>query len=110
MDFGKALTGLKSGLRYTRSGWNGKHMFIFLVQGSTFVVNREPLLSLLGEGAEVSYSAHIDILTAQGYVTPWLASQADMLAEDWVEVTKEETDTILADRDPLGAAVVTRPG
>ncbi len=61
-------------------------MFIFLVNGSTFTVNREPLLSILGEGSQVSYHAHIDMKTAQGYIVPWLASQADMLAEDWEEV------------------------
>lgn len=60
-------------------------MFIFLVPGSVFKVNREPLLSMLGEGTEVEYHAHIDMKTAQGYVVPWLASQADMLAEDWAE-------------------------
>lgn len=86
MDFGKVIEGLKQGRRYAREGWNGKHMFIFLVPGSTFKVNREPLLSMMGEGAEVQYHAHIDMKTAQGYVVPWLASQADMLAEDWQEV------------------------
>lgn len=86
MDFGQALIALKQGRRVAREGWNGKGMFLFLVPGSTFRVNREPLLSIMGEGAEVQYHAHIDMKTAQGYVVPWLASQADMLAEDWVEV------------------------
>ena len=86
MNFGDALVLLKQGRRVARLGWNGKGMFLFLVPGSTFRVNREPLLSIMGEGAEVQYHAHIDMKTAQGYVVPWLASQADMLAEDWVEV------------------------
>ena len=86
MNFGDVIAGLKSGRRFAREGWNGKGMFVFLVPGSTFRVNREPLLSILGEGAEVQYHAHIDMRTAQGYVVPWLASQADMLAEDWQEV------------------------
>lgn len=86
MNFGEVIDGLKKGRRYQREGWNGKGMFVFLVPGSTFKVNREPLMSLLGEGAEVEYHAHIDMKTAQGYVVPWLASQADMLAEDWREV------------------------
>lgn len=85
-DFGAVVAGLKEGRRYARAGWNGKGMFIFLVPGSVFKVNREPLLSILGEGAEVQYHAHIDMKTAQGYVVPWLASQADVLAEDWEEV------------------------
>jgi hypothetical protein len=61
-------------------------MFVFLVAGSKFQVTREPLRSIMGEGTEVEYHAHIDMKTAQGYVVPWLASQADMLAEDWTEV------------------------
>lgn len=82
-DFGLAIHALKSGERVRRTGWNGKGMFLFLVPGSQFKVNREPLLSIMGEGAVVDYHAHIDMKTAQGYVIPWLASQADMLAMDW---------------------------
>ncbi len=83
LDFADVVRGLKAGERYKRAGWNGEGMFIFLVPGSTFAVNREPLLSMLGAGTEVQYHAHIDMKTAQGYIVPWLASQADMLAEDW---------------------------
>lgn len=87
MNFGEAIALLKSGHRVAREGWNGKGMYLFLVPGSVFKVNREPLLSMLGEGTEVQYHAHIDMKTAQGYVVPWLASQADMLSEDWVVVS-----------------------
>jgi hypothetical protein len=83
MNFGDAIAALKAGKRVARAGWNGKGMFLFLVGGSTFTVNREPLMSILGEGTQVQYHAHIDMKTAQGYVVPWLASQADMLSEDW---------------------------
>lgn len=83
MNFGHALQALRDGFRVARAGWNGKGMFIFLVAGSRFVVNREPLLSILGEGAQADYHAHIDMKTAQGYIVPWLASQVDMLAVDW---------------------------
>lgn len=83
MDFGKVVKGLKEGYRFRRAGWNGKGMFIFLVPGSVFTVNREPLLSIMGEGTKVQYHAHIDMKTADGYVIPWLASQADILTEDW---------------------------
>lgn len=47
MNFGQVVEGLKIGKRFQREGWNGKGMFIFLVNGSTFTVNREPLLSIL---------------------------------------------------------------
>jgi hypothetical protein len=83
MDFGKALQALKQGQRVHREGWNGSNMFLFLVAGSEFKVNREPLLSIMGEGVVVRYHAHIDMKTAQGLVVPWNASQTDMLAEDW---------------------------
>ena len=88
MDFGEALKALKGGEKVARAGWNGKGMFLFLVPGSRFTVNRPPLLGIYEEGAVVDYHAHIDMKTAQGYVVPWLASQADMLAEDWEIVTK----------------------
>lgn len=83
MNFGDALSYVKNGRRVARAGWNGKNMFIFLVPGSTFRVNRAPLLGIYPEGTEIQYHAHIDMKTAQGYVVPWLASQADLLSEDW---------------------------
>lgn len=85
-DFGTALALLKSGRRVAREGWNGRGMFLFLVPGSRFKVNRTPLLGIYPEGFELDYHAHIDMKTAQGYVVPWLASQADLLATDWVSV------------------------
>lgn len=83
LSFGLAIEALKLGQRVARTGWNGKGMFLFLVAGSRFKVNRPPLLGIYPEGTEIDYHAHIDMKTAQGYVVPWLASQADMLADDW---------------------------
>ena len=81
--FGAALKHLKQGYKVARSGWNGKGMFVFLVPGSVFKVNRAPLLGIYPEGTEVTYCPHIDMKTADGSVVPWLASQTDVLAEDW---------------------------
>jgi hypothetical protein len=86
MNFSEALVNLKSGLKVAREGWNGKDMFLFLVPGSTFTVNRAPLLGIYPEGTQIQYHAHIDMKTAQGYVVPWLASQSDLLGEDWINV------------------------
>ena len=87
MSFSQALEIIKAGGRVARSGWNGKNMFLFLVAGSkNLTVNREPLLSILGEGATFDYHAHIDMRTADGTIVPWLCSQTDMLANDWVIV------------------------
>lgn len=83
MDFSEALLYVKAGKRVSRAGWNGKRMFIFLVPGSTFTVNREPLMSILGEGTQVNYHGHVDMKTADGMIVPWLCSQTDMLATDW---------------------------
>ena len=89
MDFSKALTFIKAGERVARSGWNGKGMFIFLVPGSVFKVNRPPLLGIYPEGTEINYHGHIDMKTVDGTVVPWLASQDDMLVEDWFVVEQE---------------------
>jgi len=83
MNFGDALVALKSGQKVAREGWNGKAMFLFLVPGSQFQVNRPPLLGIYPEGTVINYHAHIDMKTAQDTVVPWLASQTDVLADDW---------------------------
>jgi hypothetical protein len=83
-DFGGALQALKEGKRMERKGWNGKGMFIYLVPASHFEVNRAPLLGIYAEGTPIDFRAHIDMKTADGSCVPWVASQTDMLAEDWV--------------------------
>lgn len=90
MDFSAALILLKEGRLVARRGWNGAGMFIFLVRGSTFRVNRAPLLGIFPEGTEINYHAHVDMRTAQGTIVPWLCSQTDLLADDWVEVKGAE--------------------
>lgn len=86
LSFGVALEALRSGAKVCREGWNGKGMFIFLVDGSTFKVSRPPLLGIYPEGTEINYHAHIDMKTADDQVVPWLASQTDVLAEDWMMI------------------------
>ncbi len=81
--FGWALKQLHNGDKVCRHGWNGKGMFIFLVPGSTFKVNRAPLLGIYPKGTEINYHAHIDMKTADDMIVPWLASQTDILANDW---------------------------
>ncbi len=81
--FGDALECLWRGVKVRRRGWNGKGMFLFLVPGSTFQVNRAPLLGIYPEGTVVNYQPHIDMKTANDTVVPWLASQSDVLADDW---------------------------
>lgn len=83
MTFEEALTAIKRGNLLARTGWNGKGMFVFLVAGSEFTVNREPLRSILGEGTPVTYRPHIDIRQPDGCVGVWQPSMGDVLAEDW---------------------------
>lgn len=84
MNFGHALEILKAGGRVARRDWKGKDMFLFSVPAShNLIVNREPLLSILGKGAKFNYQQHIDMFTADGTIVPWTCSQSDILAEDW---------------------------
>jgi Protein of unknown function (DUF2829) len=86
MNFSVALGALKAGGKLARVGWNGKDMFLYLVPGSQFTVNRPPLLGIYPEGTHIQYRAHIDMRTADGSCVPWVASQTDILAEDWVVI------------------------
>lgn len=86
LNFGEAIEALKGGQRVARSGWNGKGMFLILVPGSTGLVVEEgrPFAEAgVPVGTKFNYLPHIDMCTAQGDFVPWLASQTDMLADDW---------------------------
>lgn len=86
MTFGHALEALKEGRKVARAGWNGADMFLYLVPGSEFKVNRAPLLGIYPEGHSISYRPHIDLKTADGSVATWSPSGSDALAEDWLIV------------------------
>lgn len=78
MDFGEAIKELKQGKLLRREGWNGKGMHIFLEEHFTVLVN------MGGRKLERKYEPVICMWTAQQTTQPgWLASQADILAEDW---------------------------
>ena len=96
LTFGIALELLKKGEKVARLGWNGKGMYIYLVHGRDIdkenLVNEASLILPQDKeamhGTDVaSFLSHIDMRTANGDVcVGWLASQTDMLAEDWVIV------------------------
>ena len=115
-DFGSAIKALKEGYKVAREGWNGKGMYLTLVQG--YPVNGHlnaascsddekelPNLSVpelnpdgsknITQGKAGQMLSHIVMKTAgdsqfwgAGYsdYVPWLASQTDILAEDWTVV------------------------
>ncbi len=87
MNFGEAIQALKSGERVAREGWNGKDMWLALMPGFTIpqgMVNGRTAKFVPG-GQDIPCGGYIAMWTAQGVWQPgWLASQADMLSEDWV--------------------------
>jgi len=103
LTFGEALRALKQGKRVARAGWNGKGMCIYLNKGAAdldalgFKPGEQPAanhpstidgISLglfeYGDTGIVTRLPNINMRAASGStVTGWLASQTDMLAEDW---------------------------
>lgn len=84
MSFGHALVALKSGQRVARAGWNGKGMWLVLVPGSADIECREGSPYHNAGFTRGDILPHIDMYTASGQMLPgWLASQSDMLADDW---------------------------
>lgn len=83
-NFGQAIEELKKGNKVFRAGWNGKGMWLILVGKSIPTLTTSSRYAAAGLQGEQQIDAHIDMFTAQGTMQPgWLASQADMLAEDW---------------------------
>ena len=84
-DFGTAVEALKQGARVAREGWNGKGMFLYYVPENKYPASRNEHGTMVGvfEDDMVPYGAYIAMKTAQNNVVPWLASQTDVLAEDW---------------------------
>lgn len=107
LNFGSALEALKRGERVARQGWNGKGMFIFMRPADElnidFVIDRvkslpqsvkdyylQDITNERGERAPadeydtIKFTAYICMKAADGsIVNGWLASQTDMLSEDW---------------------------
>ena len=89
LNFGLALEALKKGIKVARKGWNGKGMWLMRVPGTPgkvpFMMGTPYRDAGLDRPTQID--AHIDMYTAQGTMQPgWLASQADMDADDWTIV------------------------
>lgn len=82
MNFGQALQALKEGEAVARAGWNGKGMFLYHVPANKYPPVTE-IAKKHFQGEDVPYDAYIAMKTVQKTVVPWLASQTDILAEDW---------------------------
>ena len=78
MNFGKALEALKEGKKVARKGWNGKGIYLELQNPDAHSKMTLPYIYI------VTTSLITDNPDAPKCVVPWLASQTDMLAEDWI--------------------------
>ncbi len=80
MDFGRALVAIKNGKKAKRKGWNGKEQYIQLAQNISYQ-------SMDGEVINCNHenigNKAIAFVGTSGVQMGWLASQADMLADDW---------------------------
>lgn len=85
LTFGEAIEALKAGAKVARAGWNGKGMWLVLDPGSVVTELREgSAYHKAGLRGAITINPHIDMKTADGCMQPgWLASQTDMLADDW---------------------------
>lgn len=88
MTFGMAIEAMKQGAKVARKGWNGKGMYLWILPAASVNAEwcKEPHLKELAEqnGGEVECLGSVRMKTADGKVlTGWLASQTDILSEDW---------------------------
>lgn len=94
LTFGGAIEALKTGKRVTRKGWNGKGMFLFLLPAGRVpkTAIHDPALRAVideqveGDTFEALPSIRMWTVNSEGrraVLTGWLASQTDMLSEDW---------------------------
>jgi hypothetical protein len=88
-DFGEAVRLLKDGYAVYRDGWNGKGMYLYHVGADAYPAKTDIAKREFGEEGKVPYRAYIAMLTAQGDVVPWVASQSDVLATDWQVIIPE---------------------
>jgi Protein of unknown function (DUF2829) len=88
MDFGLALNALKQGKHIARRGWNGKGMYLAYQKGypDGIAINRNTAEATgILEGTRCYFLPYImmKVVASEPTFVPWLASQTDVLAEDW---------------------------
>lgn len=88
MNFGQAIEALKAGKRVARAGWNGKGMWLRLVDDDHEYAEQrnsvnESEVARDFDDRKIQMLPWIGMKTADDKFVPWLASQTDILAEDW---------------------------
>mgnify|MGYP000203517333 FL=1 len=86
MVFGKAIEQLKEGKRVQRKGWNGKNQYIELATNISYKNTKGEIINAKHDAIG---NRAIAFVGTSGVQIGWLASQADMLADDWKIVEEE---------------------
>ena len=84
---GWAVKQMQNGSKVRRSGWNGKGMWIGLIPGDQWGLGSGQQVYDYGAAGPGKLLPWIGMRTAQGDFVPWLASQTDVLAEDWENIS-----------------------
>lgn len=92
-NFGQAIKMLKQGNKVARKGWNGKGMFISMTSGKVLDIEKDDIWTknirdvAVSNGGTVELLPYISMKTADNKIQiGWIASQSDVLAEDWVVI------------------------
>lgn len=80
MNFGEAIIAVKEGKKIQREGWNGKNQYIEL---ATSISYKNPEGEIINVNHDAIGNNALAFIGTSGVQLGWLASQADMLAEDW---------------------------
>lgn len=81
MGFGEAIEAVKNGMRIHRAGWNGKDQYVELARSISYKNAKGEIINAHHQDIGCNALAFVG---TRGVQLGWLASQADMLAEDWM--------------------------
>lgn len=98
MRFGEAIEQARKGKRIAREGWNGRGMYVYMTEGRTIPTDTwvarlpsQEITEAEKERGHIIVGDHLDMMSAQGVrIIGWLASQTDMLADDWYALEERE--------------------
>lgn len=100
MRFGEALAHARKGKKIARHGWNGKGMYVYVKPGRIIPLEMWQVTMPSEKPTEeekkkgyVVVNSHLDMMNAQGErIIGWVASQTDMLIDDWYVVDDKEDE------------------
>jgi hypothetical protein len=95
MDFGQALTALKTGSKIARHGWNASGQFVVLQAGypAGIGANANTAEALgIDEGTICRFRPYLLLRTADGSFVPWAPTVSDVLVEDWTIVLAHQPE------------------